>query len=56
MPERRKPHLRMVIDIVLGTVCIILLFLLLAQLDSLKKIEDDIDQLRARVEAAAAKK
>ena len=53
MEERKKPllSLRTLIDLVLGGVCIVLLWMMLGQLDALKKIEADMDRLRAQVEA-----
>ena len=51
MPEAKKSFfsIRLLIDVVLGGVCIALLFTMLQQQDALKKIEADMDKLRAQV-------
>ena len=53
MPETKKSFfsVRLLMDFVLGGVCIALLFTMLQQQDALKKIEADMDKLRAQVDS-----
>jgi hypothetical protein len=56
MPDSKKWYQqpRTWVDLALGAVCIGLLVMMLQQLDSLKKLEDDVDRLRGQLDQKKA--